>query len=79
VVLFAKGQKNLLRTPVPYKRTKEGFGIKGGMQRIVKEVPNTQCIPVADLPRNGGVHYNTEGQIRLGRRFAEAYLKMVRK
>jgi hypothetical protein len=49
------------------------------MQKVVKEVPNTRCIPVADLPRNGVVHYNTEGQITLGRRFAEAYLKMVRK
>jgi hypothetical protein len=53
--------------------------IKGGMQRIVKEVPNTRCIPVADLPCNGAVHYNTEGQIKLGRRFAEAWLQMTRK
>jgi len=25
--------------------------IKGGMQKIVKDVSNTRCIPVADLPR----------------------------
>ena len=53
--------------------------LRGGMKKVVREVPNTRCIPIDDLPRNGGVHYNTQGQIMLGKRFAEVYLDVTRK
>ncbi|MCX7012334.1 MAG: hypothetical protein NTW86_07190 [Candidatus Sumerlaeota bacterium] len=53
--------------------------ISEGMRRVEKDVPITRLIPISDLPKNGGVHYNTQGQLILGKRFADALLEMRRK
>jgi hypothetical protein len=53
--------------------------ILNGMKKITQEVPNTALIPVNDLPKHEGIHYNTEGQMKLGKRFADAYLEIVKK
>jgi len=53
--------------------------LRAGMRRIAAEVPNTALVPNSGLSRVDGVHYDSRGQIELGRRFAEAYLRMAGK
>lgn len=54
-----------------------GDVIRAGMRRVVDEVPRAAIIRNDDLPKVDAAHYNTEGQIMLGARFAEAYLEML--
>ncbi|HMP75736.1 MAG TPA: sialate O-acetylesterase [Kiritimatiellia bacterium] len=51
--------------------------LRAGMRRVAAEVPNTALVSIEGLPRGDNVHYNAAGQVELGRRFSEAYLKMV--
>lgn len=51
--------------------------IRAGMQRVVAEVERTAMASIAGLGRADGVHYDTQGQLELGRRMAEAYLKIA--
>jgi hypothetical protein len=53
--------------------------LREGMRKVAAEVPRTAVIPIDDLPKHKAVHYNTQGQIMLGQRFADAYLKIVGK
>jgi len=53
--------------------------IMNGMKKVAQEVPNTALILVNDLPKHEGIHYNTEGQMKLGKRFADAYLEIIKK
>jgi hypothetical protein len=47
-------------------------------EAVNQTVPWTRCISTDDLIKAGGeLHYATEGQLTLGRRFAEAYLDMI--
>jgi hypothetical protein len=52
--------------------------IRAGMQRVVAEVDRTAMVPIAGLSRADGVHYDTQGQLELGRRLAEAYLSITK-
>lgn len=40
-------------------------------------LPNVHMIRVDDIPLEDGVHFGTQGQVEIGRRFAEAYLRLV--
>lgn len=46
---------------------------------IQKVAPPARMVPLHDLPihGNGNLHYNTEGQLELGKLLAEAYLDMT--
>jgi hypothetical protein len=42
------------------------------------QIPSTRLVLTDDLPKLGDeVHYNTDGQLELGRRFARAYLDLL--
>jgi len=50
-----------------------GDVIRAGMRRVAAEAPGVRCVSIEGLGRNG-VHYDTAGQLELGKRFAAAYL-----
>jgi len=51
--------------------------MREGMRRIAREVPCTAVVSIDGLSKNGAVHYDTRGQMELGRRFADAYLRLA--
>jgi hypothetical protein len=51
--------------------------MRAGMRRIAKEVPQTAVVSIVGLSKRGAVHYDTQGQIELGRRFGEEYLRLT--
>ncbi len=51
--------------------------LRAGMKRVADTVPNTALVSIEGLPRGDKVHYNAAGQVELGRRFAEAYLRLA--
>jgi hypothetical protein len=51
--------------------------VRQAQEAIAHTVPRTCLIPTDDIPKDGRqFHHGTAGQLMLGRRFAEAYLKM---
>jgi hypothetical protein len=52
--------------------------IHAGMEKVAAELPHTVMVSIAELSRDG-VHYDSKGQLELGRRFAGAYLKLIGK
>ncbi|MBN1564391.1 MAG: hypothetical protein JXA10_11165 [Anaerolineae bacterium] len=51
--------------------------VQQALASVAQTVPYTALVPTDDIPKdNGPFHYGTAGQLLLGRRFAEAYLKM---
>lgn len=54
--------------------------VRAAQQRITESVPRTALVPIEGLSRKRDrVHFDTAGQLELGRRFAAAYLKLVEK
>jgi hypothetical protein len=53
--------------------------MQAGMRRIAREVPRTAVVSIEGLSKRGAVHYDTQGQIELGRRFADEYLRVTGK
>ena len=60
-------------------KAKELFTVMNAQNRISKELPNVYTVIHGRLPcikpGTGNVHFNTEGQITLGKMFAEATIK----
>ncbi|MCX7047251.1 MAG: hypothetical protein NTX50_17400 [Candidatus Sumerlaeota bacterium] len=53
--------------------------MRSGMCKIVQDVPGAAVVSIDGLSKDGGVHYDTQGQIEPARRFAAAYLEMIGK
>ncbi|MFW6130380.1 MAG: sialate O-acetylesterase, partial [Atribacterota bacterium] len=54
-----------------------GQAVREAQNKIVDELPLTQIINTDDLPKqNDGLHFNTEGLNKLGKRFANAYYRL---
>lgn len=52
--------------------------VRAAQERTAKEVPGTALIETDDLTKNADrLHYDTAGQVELGRRFAKAWLAAV--
>lgn len=70
--LFMIGQVNPLAQRFPYVGT-----VRAKQQQVHNQVPNTQLIPTSDLSKTSDqLHYDTNGQLTLGKRFASAYLRL---
>lgn len=53
--------------------------VRAAQERAAREIPGVFLIATDDLGKQAdGIHYDAAGQIALGRRFAEAWLKTVR-
>ena len=61
------------------KSRRWGYDVSQAQYDIQKVAPPSRMVPLRNLPihGNGNAHYNTEGQLELGRLFAEAYLDMT--
>jgi hypothetical protein len=54
--------------------------VRADQARAEKEIPNTKMVSTEGLGKwNDNLHYNTEGQLELGKRFAKAYLELIEK
>lgn len=52
--------------------------VRAGQKRVAGSVPRTALVPIDGLSRKRDrTHFDTQGQLELGRRFADAYLKLV--
>ena len=51
--------------------------IRNALRRVVKNVPFAGLVLNNDLPTYEGVHFNTEGMMELGRRFAAKYRQII--
>ncbi|WP_340110680.1 sialate O-acetylesterase [Maribellus mangrovi] len=52
--------------------------VNAAQKQIAQEVPNAWLIETNGLSKgNDNVHYNTEGQLELGKRFGEQFVKVV--
>ena len=50
-------------------------------EMIVKQpeqLPNTACVKTEGLANKDGAHFNTEGQLGLGRRYAEEMIQLLK-
>lgn len=53
--------------------------VRAAQQEVVKSVPHTALVPIEGLSRKSDrTHFDTQGQLELGRRFAAAYLKLIK-
>lgn len=53
--------------------------VRQQQQRIQQQLPNTLLIPTDDLGKlPDRIHYDADGQIQLGKRFAQAYIKRAK-
>lgn len=61
------------------KSRRWGYDVSQAQYDIQKVAPPSRMVPLRNLPihGNGNGHYNTAGQLELGRLFAEAYLDMT--
>jgi hypothetical protein len=54
--------------------------VRAAQKRIAESLPHTALVPIEGLSRKRDrVHFDTAGQLELGRRFAATYLKLVGK
>lgn len=54
--------------------------VRAAQERIAKADPHSALVSSEGLSRNkDNVHFDTKGQLELGKRFAEAYLKLIEK
>jgi hypothetical protein len=52
--------------------------VRAAQKRVAEPVPRTALVPIDGLSRKRDrTHFDTQGQLELGRRFADAYLKLV--
>lgn len=73
--LFAEAHTGWFAT-VPWIRGNADV-INAGMRRVDRITPRTRMVRVRDLPTHDGAHFDTSGQLELGRRFARAYLELA--
>ncbi|QZE14825.1 sialate O-acetylesterase [Halosquirtibacter laminarini] len=63
--------------PEPARYTLKS-GVVHSQRELAKNLPNVFTIETSDLPKyNDGVHYNSKGQMALGRRFGEEIIKLI--
>lgn len=53
--------------------------VREAQKKVAKEVANVVCFDTDDFPRINKGHYNHEGQLELGRTFAEKLIEIMRK
>lgn len=52
--------------------------VRTAQKQVAATVPRTSLVPIDGLSRKRDqVHFDTQGQLELGRRFAAAYLKLI--
>lgn len=69
--LFMIGEVNPLAQRFPHVHT-----VRAKQRLVHNQVPNTQLIPTGGLSKNSDqLHYDTNGQLQLGNRFASAYFR----
>lgn len=52
--------------------------VRAAQERAVKEIPNVYLVETDDLPKQKDrIHYDAKGQLELGKRFADVWLKQV--
>jgi len=49
------------------------------LARVSEEIQNTACVSAKDLTSSDGTHFDTQGQLELGKRYAKAMLKLQKK
>ena len=60
--------------------TNAAVAVMEAQQRAAAELPNTYMITTEGIAkRDDNLHYNTEGQIELGRRFGEKLVELLKK
>ncbi|AYN69084.1 hypothetical protein D1013_17710 [Euzebyella marina] len=64
----------------PTERYPAAVAVMEAQQRAATELPNTYMITTEGIAkRDDNLHYNTEGQIELGRRFGEKLVELLKK
>jgi lysophospholipase L1-like esterase len=52
--------------------------VRAAQEKAVKEIPNVFLIETDDLPKQKDrIHYDAKGQLEMGKRFADVWLKQV--
>ncbi|MEI7948364.1 MAG: sialate O-acetylesterase [bacterium] len=52
--------------------------VRAAQEKAVKEIPNVYLIETDDLPKQRDrIHYDAKGQLELGKRFADVWLKQI--